>query len=62
MSKNGNIFMRQASPVLGRWCAGVIILSMGAMLVGCVAQQADVVRIKRELDANLSISRKKTGW
>ena len=54
MSKGDNIFMRQAWSVLGRWCAGVIILSMGAMLVGCVAQQADVVRIKRELDAKIS--------
>ena len=54
MSKGDNIFMRQAWAVLGRWCAGVIILSMGSMLVGCVAQQADVVRIKRELDAKIS--------
>jgi tol-pal system protein YbgF len=46
--------MRQAWTDSGRWCAGVIILSMGAMLVGCVAQQADVVRIKRELDAKIS--------
>lgn len=46
--------MKQAWSVLGRWCAGVIILSMGTMLVGCVAQQADVVRIKRELDAKIS--------
>ena len=54
MSKGDNICIRQAWSVLGRWCAGVIILSMGAMLVGCVAQQADVVRIKRELDAKIS--------
>ena len=54
MLKGDNFFMRQAWSVLWRWCAGVIILSMGAMLVGCVAQQADVVRIKRELDAKIS--------
>ena len=46
--------MKQTWSVLGRWCAGLTILSMGAMLVGCVAQQADVVRIKRELDAKIS--------
>ncbi len=54
MSKGDNIFMRQAWAVFGRWCGGMIILSMGTMLVGCVAQQADVVRIKRELDAKIS--------
>jgi tol-pal system protein YbgF len=54
MLKGDKVFMRQDWPVLGRWCAGVIILSMGTMLVSCVAQQADVVRIKRELDAKIS--------
>jgi tol-pal system protein YbgF len=54
MSKDDNIFMTQTWFVWRRWCAGVIILSMGAMLVGCVAQQADVVRIKRELDVKIS--------
>ena len=38
----------------GRWTARVVILGLGAMVVGCVAQQADVVRIKRELDAKIS--------
>ncbi len=31
----------------------MIIISMGAIVTGCVAQQADVVRIKRELDAKI---------
>ena len=31
----------------------MIILSLGAVVTGCVAQQADVVRIKRELDAKI---------
>ena len=54
--------MTQSWPVLKRWSAGVIILSVGAMVVvGCVAQQADVVRIKRELDAKISqLDRSKT--
>ncbi len=40
--------------VLLRWIAGGLLFSIGATLVGCVAQQADVVRIKRELDAKIS--------
>ena len=44
MTKGANILMRKAWSVYGRWCAGVLILSMGTMLLGCVAQQADVVR------------------
>ncbi|MDH4359724.1 MAG: tol-pal system protein YbgF [Nitrospirota bacterium] len=40
--------------LFGRWTARVVILGLGAMVVGCVAQQADVVRIKRELDAKIS--------
>jgi tol-pal system protein YbgF len=31
----------------------LVILGLGAMVVGCVAQQADVVKIKRELDAKI---------
>lgn len=54
MTKGVNILMKQAWSVYGRWCAGVLILSMGTMVMGCVAQQADVVRIKRELDAKIS--------
>jgi len=46
--------MKQAWSLLIRWSAVAIILSLGAMVVGCVAQQADVVRIKRELDAKIS--------
>lgn len=37
----------------GRWTARMVILGLGVMVVGCVAQQADVVRIKRELDAKI---------
>ena len=36
------------------WSALTIILSFGTMMAGCVAQQADVVRIKRELDAKIN--------
>jgi tol-pal system protein YbgF len=38
----------------GRWSEKFVILVLGAMVVGCVAQQADVVRIKRELDAKIN--------
>ena len=31
----------------------MMIMSLGAIVTGCVAQQADVVRIKRELDAKI---------
>jgi tol-pal system protein YbgF len=54
MSKGDNIFMRHAWSVGMSWSAGIIILSLASMVVGCVAQQADVVRIKRELDAKIS--------
>ena len=46
--------MKDAWFILLRWSAGVLILSLGTLVVGCVAQQADVVRIKRELDAKIS--------
>lgn len=40
---------------IGRWSACVLMWGLGASIVtGCVAQQADVVRIKRELDAKIS--------
>lgn len=39
---------------VGRLSAGLVVLGLSAMVVGCVAQQADVVRIKRELDAKIS--------
>jgi tol-pal system protein YbgF len=37
----------------GRWSTRLVILGLGAMVMGCVAQQADVVKIKRELDAKI---------
>ncbi len=43
---------RSLSPIV-RWMAGVILAGMACLIVGCVAQQADVVRIKRELDAKI---------
>lgn len=43
-----------ARSILVRWFARLVILGLTALLVGCVAQQADVVRIKRELDAKIS--------
>jgi tol-pal system protein YbgF len=54
MSKGRNMFMSHARSDLGRWSAGVIMLTIGTLFAGCVAQQADVVRIKRELDAKIS--------
>ncbi len=45
--------MKHVSTVLVRCCSIMIILSLGAIVTGCVAQQADVVRIKRELDAKI---------
>jgi tol-pal system protein YbgF len=39
---------------VGGWSARLIILGLSALMAGCVAQQADVVRIKRELDAKIS--------
>ena len=47
------MFMTHAWPNLSRWCAGVMIVCFSSLFVGCVAQQADVVRIKRELDAKI---------
>ncbi len=49
-----NMVIREAWPVLNRWCAGFVIVILGTLVVGCVAQQADVVRIKRELDAKIT--------
>ncbi len=46
--------MLQVRSILGYWVARLVILGLAALLVGCVAQQADVVRIKRELDAKIS--------
>jgi len=48
------MFMTHAWPNLRRWCAGVMVFSLSTLFMGCVAQQADVVRIKRELDAKIS--------
>lgn len=48
------MIIRGVWPVLHRWCAGFLIASLGTLVVGCVAQQADVVRIKRELDAKIT--------
>ncbi len=45
--------MRQITTLYMRWCAALIIFGMGILVTGCVAQQADVVRIKRELDAKI---------
>ena len=36
-----------------RWVAGFVLVGMAFLVFGCVAQQADVVRIKRELDAKI---------
>ncbi|MEE9232238.1 MAG: hypothetical protein V3U07_02175, partial [Nitrospirales bacterium] len=41
-------------PFFHRWSARVALLGLVALLAGCMAQQADVVRIKRELDAKIS--------
>lgn len=38
---------------LYRWSVRLIIVGLSLLLAGCVAQQADVVRIKRELDAKI---------
>jgi tol-pal system protein YbgF len=43
----------QACPILRRGSALAIILGLSVIVSGCVAQQADVVRIKRELDAKI---------
>ncbi len=54
MTKGDAMFMALGWRILRRWNAGVIVFTLGALLLGCVAQQADVVRIKRELDAKIS--------
>ncbi len=54
MTKDGELLMGKVWSVVRRWSSRVLILSIAAMLGGCVAQQADVVRIKRELDAKIS--------
>ena len=41
-------------PNLRHWRTGVMIVGLSTLFMGCVAQQADVVRIKRELDAKIS--------
>ena len=41
-------------PDLVRLSVGVVLLTIGTLFAGCVAQQADVVRIKRELDAKIN--------
>jgi len=48
------MYISHAWSVLGRWGVGIFILTIGILFAGCVAQQADVVRIKRELDAKIS--------
>ena len=45
--------IRKLKIVVRRWSVIAILLSLVGMLSGCVAQQADVVRIKRELDAKI---------
>ena len=45
--------MSPAYPKQRLWILGVVGLSVVVLAVGCVAQQADVVRIKRELDAKI---------
>ena len=42
-----------AGSVLRHWWTRLLVLGLSAMVMGCVAQQADVVRIKRELDAKI---------
>ena len=54
MAKSRNFFIKPAWSVFIRWILLAIVLSLGIMVVGCVAQQADVVRIKRELDAKIN--------
>ena len=46
--------MLSTHPFLYGWSIRFVIVALSAMLAGCVAQQADVVRIKRELDAKIS--------
>ena len=49
-----NNWFKATPSVVGLMKAISITLSFGVLLAGCVAQQADVVRIKRELDAKIS--------
>ena len=54
MTKRSYLFVKKNQREL-MWMSGVVILlCLGTVLTGCVAQQADVVRIKRELDAKIS--------
>ncbi len=48
------MLMMKRWPVCVRLASGVILLTIATLFVGCMAQQADVVRIKRELDAKIS--------
>jgi len=45
--------MRSSHSFVYGWRVSCVIVALSAMLAGCVAQQADVVRIKRELDAKI---------
>ena len=54
MSKSRNMFERPQWSVLLHWMLVGIIITVGILVVGCVAQQADVVRIKRELDTKIN--------
>ena len=45
--------MHMTALVFSRWCTRMLVLGLIAVTMGCVAQQADVVRIKRELDAKI---------
>ena len=54
MAKNNKMFMSERWSFAVPLSAGVILLLIGTQFAGCVAQQADVVRIKRELDAKIS--------
>ncbi len=54
MAKNDKPIMTKTWPLLRWCCATIMMIGLGATVVGCVAQQADVVRIKRELDAKIS--------
>ena len=54
MGRADKMIIRDVWPVVNRWWAGFLIMSFGTLVVGCVAQQADVVRIKRDLDAKIT--------
>jgi tol-pal system protein YbgF len=53
MITRDNCSAKKSWTVLSWWSAVAIISCLVAMVAGCVAQQADVVRIKRELDAKI---------